>query len=113
MADYKPPTRFDTPVTLLKPTYSQYNGVTKKSYSDSGPLLMVSFRTFGGTENNINGVLGIENTATVETWYNPEIKSDCRIQLNGINYEILGEPENINQRNQFMKFKVRAVGGRA
>lgn len=113
MADYKPPVRFDTPVTLLAPEYKNYNGVSQKIYPENGPIIMVSFRTFGGTETTVNGVLSVENTATVETWYNPAIKADCRLQLNGRNYEILGDPENINQRNQFMKFKVRAIGGGA
>lgn len=111
MADYRPPTRFDTPMTLLIPTYSRYNGVEKKVYPETGNIIMVSFRSFGGTETTVNGVLSVENTATVETWYNPAIKSDCRLQLNGRNYEILGDPENINCRNQFLRFKVRAVGG--
>lgn len=113
MADYKPPVRFDTPVNLLVPEYKTYNGVSQKIYPESGPVIMVSFRTFGGTETTVNGVYSIENTATVETWYNPAIKADCGLQLNGRNYEILGDPENINQRNQFMKFKVRAIGGGA
>lgn len=113
MADYNPPVRFTTPVILLVPTYTSYNGVNKKTYPQTGPLVMVSFRTFGGTETTVNGVLSVENTATVETWFNPDIKADCRLVLNGRNYEILGEPENINQRNQFLRFKVRAVGGGA
>ena len=113
MADYKPPTRFDTPVTLLVPTTTSYNGVAKKVYPKTGQTIMVSFRTFGGTETTVNGVLSVENTATVETWYNPAIKSDCRLRLNGRNYEILGDPENINCRNQFLRFKVRAIGGGA
>ena len=52
------------------------------------------------------------NTATVETWYRPDIKADCRLRLtDGAVYEILGAPENIEMRNQFCKFKVRAIEG--
>lgn len=111
MADYSPPTRFDCPAELFVPTYTNVNGVQKRSYPASGTLIKISFRSFGGTETTINGVYGIEATATVDTWYNPDIKSDCRIKVGGLTYEILGDPENINMRGQFMRFKVRRIGG--
>jgi len=70
-------------------------------------------KTYGGTEKIINGVLVIEDTATIETWYRPDIKANCQIALDKDTvYDILGEPENINKRNQILKFKVkRHVGG--
>lgn len=113
MADYRPPTRFDTPVMLLTPTYGTYNGVKNKTYPDTGPMIMVSFRTFGGSEKVVNGIYSIENTATVETWYNPDIKAECRIVLDDVPYEIINDPEDINRRHQFLRFKVKAVGGGA
>lgn len=72
-----------------------------------------SFRTFGGTERDVNGLYSIEDTATVETWYRPDITSDCRVAVAGTNavYDIFGEPENIEMRCQFMKFKLRRVKG--
>lgn len=75
---------------------------------------MCTFRTFGGTEVTTNDVLTIENTAVVETWYRPDIKADCQIKDDdGITYEILGTPENINKRNQYLKFKIKAIRGGA
>ena len=60
-------------------------------------------------------MIPVIDTAYVETWYRPDIKSDCRIRVmeTGKVYEILGEVENIDMRNQFAKFKVRAVKGGA
>jgi hypothetical protein len=74
-----------------------------------------SFRTFGGTENDVNGVLSIENTAVIDTWYRPDVQADCRIGLpqTGKVYEIIGEPENIQMRNQYLRFKVKAIEGGA
>jgi hypothetical protein len=71
----------------------------------------VSWKTYGGTEQTNNDLFTVLDTATVETWYRPDIKSDCRVKLwsTGQVYEIVGNPENINQRNQFSRFKVRAV----
>ena len=77
-------------------------------------MIYCSFRTFGGTEKVVNGVLSVENTAVIETWYRPDIKSDCILRdLNGVDYEILGTPENLNVRNQFMRIKIRAIQGGA
>lgn len=113
MADYKPPVRFDTPVQLLIPTVSKFQGVEKKTYPQSGPVIMVSFRTFGGSEKVVNGVYSVENTATVETWYRPDIAADCRLLLDGLAYDLINAPEDINRRHQFLRFKVRATGGGA
>ena len=115
MADYKPSFPFDTAIELLIPVYTSVKGVQVKTFPDSGINLHCSFKTYGGTEITTNGLYTVIDTAIVETWYRPDIKSDCRIKLllTGQVYEIIGKPENVNQRNQFIKFKVRAVEGGA
>lgn len=115
MADFKPAFPFDTPIWLLIPTYTKKKGVTVKTFPDNGILLYCSFKTYGGTESTVNGVVTVIDTAIVETWFRPDIKSDCRIKnlQSGQTYEIIGIPENINMRNQFVKFKVKAVEGGA
>lgn len=111
---YKPSAPFNVSMMVLVPTFENVNGVPKKVYQDTGTIVNGSFRTFGGSEKIVNGVLTLENTAVVETFYTPTIKADCRIKLLDFNdiYEIMGEPENIELRNQFLKFKVKKVGGR-
>lgn len=113
MAEFKQHAPYATPVILLKPTTTVVKGVRKKIYSDTGETIYCSVRTFGGTERVVNDVLVLENTATVETWYRPDITADCRLVINGTPFEIIGEPENINMRNQFLLVKVKAVKGGA
>lgn len=97
----------------MKPTEITAKGSTKKIYSKIDDIFC-SFRTFGGTEVEKNGVITVEDTATVETWYRPDLTADCKIvDDSGKAYEILGTPENIDMKNQFLKFKVRAVLGGA
>ncbi len=111
---YKPKSAFTTPAMLLVPETVKSSGVSKKVYQDTGKIIFCSFKTYGGTEKDVNGVIAVEDTATVETWYRPDIKSDCAIKLqSGATYEIMGEPENIEMRNQFLKFKVRRIKGGA
>ncbi|MCI8486675.1 MAG: head-tail adaptor protein [Clostridia bacterium] len=115
------------PLILLIPTCKNITGVNKKIYptikealdikdekGNSVNLFFGSFKTYGGTEKNVNGVYSIEDTANIETWYRQDIKANCRIALEtGETYDILGEPEDINKRHQFLKFKVHRVKGGA
>ena len=110
---YRPTEPFSTPMVLFNPTYETVKGVTVKKYSESGELIMCSFRTFGGTETTVNDQLTVVDTANVETWYRPDITSASQLQLGGKAYEVIGEPEDIEQRHQFLKFKVRGIKGGA
>lgn len=116
---YRPQANFNVPMKLLVPEWKSISGVDKKVYPNVEDvsddfIFFGNFRTFGGTEKDVNGVYSIEDTAVIETWYRPEINADCRIVLLNTNdlYEILGIPENIEMRNQFLKFKVKRVRGK-
>lgn len=117
MKSYKPAAPFNVPLILLQPTCSNKLGAQKKTFPpvSEGKLFYGSFKTFGGTERDVNGVFSLENTAVIDTWYRPDIKSDCHIvvRTTGVEYEIIGEPENINMQNQYLKFKVIGVKGGA
>ena len=114
---YKPTMPFNVPMKLLIPTETVVTGTTKKTFSDpeSSELFFGSFRTFGGTENVQNGVYTLINTATIDTWYRPDIKANCRVYLCDTEqtYEIVADPEDINMMHQFLQFKVKKIGGKA
>lgn len=112
MKEFKPNTPYATPFFLMKTIKAKrVKGVEVKEYEREEKPRFCSFKTFGGTEKEINGTIVVENTATVETWFTPDIKASGTIEVNGIKYEIIGTPENINMRNQFMQFKVKAIKG--
>lgn len=105
------PLPFNVVLMLQTPKITTVKGSSKKSYINVGEIYC-SFRTFGGTETTTNGALTVENTAVVDTWYNPNITADCHvITADGGTYEILGTPENIEMHNQFMRFKIREIRG--
>ena len=108
---YKPDLPYDTPVELFNPTYETVIGVTKKVYPEKGELVFCKFKTYGGTESTVNGQLAVIDTANVETWYRPDITSASQIRLGSKKYEVMGEPEDVEQRHQILKFKVRGVKG--
>lgn len=129
MSDYRVEIKNPIPLVLLIPKGTkQVRGVKKKEYptieealsvkdKDNNPVNLIfgSFKTYGGTEKTINGIYSIEDTASIETWYRPDIRGNCRIVVANTEaiYDILGEPENISMRNQFLKFKVKRVKGGA
>ena len=112
---YKPNTPFSAALELFVPTYTKKQGVPVKAFPASGVRFFGSFKTYGGTERDVDGLYSIEDTAVIETWFNPSIKSDCRVKVlqTGNVYEIINEPENVELRNQWLKFKVRRVKGGA
>lgn len=115
---YKPAMPFNVAMCLLVPTVTTVKGVRKPVYPQPDPddkeqLFFGTFRTFGGTESTENDVYTVIDTATIDTWYNPAIKADCRIYLceTGETYEIKSNPENIDMRSQYMQIRVQRLGG--
>lgn len=112
-----------TPFYYYVGSYQNIKGVNKKVYtvekdSSNNPIVrFCNFSTYGGSEYENNGVYVVDDTANVTTWFDPSIKSGGAISLcddqSGAIYEIMGEPENIEQRNQEMTFKVRRYKGGA
>lgn len=115
--NYKPITPFVVPMRLLVPTTVMVKGVAKKSFSDPQYSFKFfgSMRTFGGTESTVNDIYSVIDTATIDTWYNPSFKADCRIYLEetGETYEILATPEDIERRHQYMQLRCRKIVGGA
>lgn len=107
-----------TPMKLRVPVKPDVyvDGILKPQYKDAvDPVFYCNFKTFGGTEQSVNGVYSVIDTANLTAYYRPDITSGCqvvRLQDNAV-YEVIGEPENIDMANQFVKFKVRRVKGGA
>ena len=115
MAGFKPSFPYSTPCELLIPEYTMIKGVKTKIYPEAGERFNCSWKSYGGTEKTVNGLYAVEDTVVIETWYRPDFRSDCRVKnlQSGDIYEIKNKPENINMRNQFLKFKATAVEGGA
>ena len=102
-----------TAARFQTPTSGKTLGVSKKTYADAAGVVMVNWKSYGGTETTSNGVLSVEDTAQVVCWYRPDIRADCRLVrlADGAVYEIIGEPENIEMQGQYLQFKVERVKG--
>ena len=109
---YRPKSPFTTVVELYGCTTERVLGVVTKKHTKIDDIFC-SFRTYGGTETVSNDLLVVNDTAEIESWFRPDITASSQIRLNDKVYEVIGQPENIEMRNQFIKFKVQAVRGDA
>lgn len=112
MRPYEPQVPFTVPALHLKRTKTKVNGANQETFTE-GDIFYCSAKSYGGTEKVVNGVYVIEDTWTVDTWYNPDFGKGDKIRFldDDSEYEILASPENINRRGQYMRFKVVRVGG--
>lgn len=111
---YRPAQPFNVPAQILTSETVKINGVNKKVYA-AGDNFYCSAKSYGGTERTINGVYGIEDTMQIETWYRPDITSDCHVKLldDDSEWEVMTPPEDIERRHQFLIFKIRRYKGGA
>jgi len=107
---------FTTAVKLQKRIATKVSGALEFTFEDAAdPILNCSFKTYGGTEYVVNGSLVLLNTATLVTWYRQDIQAADRILLlqDQSLWEVIGEPENFDMRNQYLILKVRKISGGA
>lgn len=101
-----------TPVTLRECTGTEtIAGKRSSVYVDKGTIY-VNAKSYGGTEQMLNGVLQTVDTQSIVTRYRTDIKSSGQLVFpDGSVYEIIGRPEDIEQAHMFLKFKCQFVGG--
>lgn len=98
---------------LIKLTTEKVLGEDKLTETKIGEFF-ANFKTYGGTEREVNGKYVVEDTANITTYYRPDIQSDCLLKRvdDGAKFEILGEPEDIEFRHIALKFKVKRLKGK-
>lgn len=99
-----------TAIRLQSRQETTVNGAPKVSYLDAEALEFCNWKSKGGTEDTTSGTLTVEDTADVVMWYRPGINQKDRILLHDnpeLAYEVVGPPENVEQRNMFWVFKVK------
>lgn len=101
-----------TPVTLKECTGEEnVGGKVTRTYTEKG-VIFVNAKSYGGTEQVVNGTTQLVDTQSIVTRYRPDIKSGGRLVFaDGSSYEIQGRPEDIEQAHVFLKFKCKYVGG--
>ena len=114
---YKPAKirEFKTAATHKKPIYDKVNNRTQKiGYADVGTI-RGKFKLKGTIETTANGLTVVVDNTTFITWYkkvNPFEAKDV-LTINGVDYEIVGTPENVEMRGLYSVINLEKVSGGA
>ena len=106
---------FHTIITLLTPTLSTDAGGAKKAtYAafSSVPNVWAKIVFAHGTESMTNGA-GAKSIqrVTVTIRYRSDVDATKAITLNSETWKIIGTPDNIQNRNQYLEFQAELVKG--
>ena len=115
--DYTPKVNLNVPITIKKPVDLDSNDQIKYeliSNNDVPIVFMVEWKGVYGNEVFSAYAENSAEIATITMRYHPDIKADCLVvdpvavdPAESKTYEIIGTPDNIGKRNQWLQFKIR------
>lgn len=111
---YKPASirEFVTPAVHKKATSKKVNNRTVKVFTEVGTI-RGKFKQKGTAETNANGLTIINEKTTFTTWYKADIVAADILTIGGIDFEIIGKPENVEMRSRYMVLTLERVSGGA
>lgn len=110
---YQPQVPFNVPFRVIKAVPETINGVRTFTYVEYDEVYYCNARAYISSVKNINDLSTEEDTLTVDSYWLPFLKRNDRIRLldDDSVWELTLEPENINRRNQWSRFKVVRIRG--
>ena len=111
---YKPANirEFITPAVHKKATSKTVNGRTQKKLTTVGTI-RGKFKQKGTAETQANGLTVVNEKTTFITWYKADYEAKDILTINGIDFEIVGTPENVEMRNRYVIITLERNGGGA
>lgn len=111
---YKPSSirEFVTAAVHKKATSKTVNNRTTKKIVVVGTV-RGKFKQKGTAETNANGLTVISDKTTYTTWYKADYEAKDILTIGGIDYEIVGTPENVEMRNRYSVLNLERIGGGA
>lgn len=111
---YKPAKirEFVTQAVHKKPIDIEINGRTTKQLNEVGTL-KGKFKQKGTTEINANGLTVVNDKTSFTTWFKKELEARDVLTINGLDYEIIGTPENVEMRGRYTVLILEKISGGA
>lgn len=103
-----------TRITLLTSTVTKVaSGAQTVTYAnfETNPEVWAKVIFAHGQESVASEALKNVQRATVTIRYRSDVTARDAIQLNGQTWKIIGTPDNILNRNQYLEFQCELVGG--
>ena len=111
---YKPANirEFVTPAIQKRTQVQMVNGRTQKQVVEVANL-RGKFKQKGTSELNANGLLVVNTKTSYTTWWKADLKSGDILTINGVDYEVKGEPENVEMRSRYAVLTLEKLSGGA
>lgn len=111
---YKPANirEFITPAVHKKAVSVTIDSRTRKIYTEVGTV-RGKFKQKGTAETTANGLTVINEKTTFITWFKADFASNDILTIGGVDFEIKGEPENVEMRSRYAVLTLERIGGGA
>ena len=111
---YKPANirEFVTKATQKRTSVEMVNGRTQKVVGTIATI-RGKFKIKGTTDMNANGLYVVNDKTTFTTWWKDDFKAGDIFEINGIDWQVRGEPENVEMRGRYAILTLERIGGGA
>lgn len=103
---------FVTPAIQKRTQVVMINGRTQKEVVEVANL-RGKFKQKGTSELNANGLVVVNVKTTYTTWWKEDFKSGDILTINGVNYLVKGQPENVEMRSRYAVLPLEILEGGA
>ena len=111
---YKPaPIReFVTPAIQKRTQVTMINGRTQKEIVQVANL-KGKFKQKSTNELNANGLVVVVEKTTFTTWWKADLKAGDILTINGVDFLVKGQPENVEMRGRYAVLNLERLEGGA
>lgn len=111
---YKPADirKFVTPAIQKRTQVTTINGRTQKEVIQVANL-RGEFKQKGTAEILANGVEVVHEKTTFTTWWKKDFKSGDILEINGVDFRVAGQPENVEMRSRYAILTLEKIEGGA
>lgn len=111
---YKPANvrEFVTPAIQKRTEYATVNGRQQKSEIVVATL-RGKFKQRGTSELNANGLVVVRTKTEFITWWKSDLKAGDILTINGVDYQVHGQPENVEMRGRYAVLTLDILEGGA
>lgn len=103
---------FVTPAIQKRTQVVMVNGRTQKEIIEVANL-RGKFKQKGTSEIRANGLLVVNEKTTYTTWWKDDFKAGDILNINGIDFLVKGQPENVEMRNRYAVINLEQIEGGA
>lgn len=103
---------FNTPAVQKRTQVVTVNGRQQKQVIEVANL-RGKFKQKGASELRANGLLVVNEKATYITWWKNDFKSGDILNINGLDFLVKGQPENVEMRSRYAILTLEKIEGGA